>query len=312
MRILCAGLTVIDIMACPISPEILTADSTVADYIRPGAGGDAMNVAIGLSKLGQSAAIAGRVGNEVFGSYIRQYAASFGVDVSGIKVSGDGRTAATLVLIRPDGERSFVYSGGESDRFSGADIDDDMLDRADLLYVGSAFGLPALLLDEGFKRLLSRAKKKGCLTAMDVTGTPRAEQFPQIAAAFDYLDYFLPSLTEATQLSGEESFEKAADFFRFYGCGTVVIKLGEQGCYVRADGTSFRLPAFKSNQIDATGAGDAFVAGFLSGVAQRLPLTECARRGNAAGHFCVEAIGSNAGSPTIDQLEAFLHNVSAR
>jgi sugar/nucleoside kinase (ribokinase family) len=83
--------------------------------------------------------------------------------------------------------------------------------------------------------------------------------------------------------------------------------MGADGCLVMAaDGETHRLPAFRVNVVDATGAGDAFAAGFIAGVWQDLSLEEIARLANAAGALCVTGPGAAGGTCSLEETMMFM------
>ena len=91
------------------------------------------------------------------------------------------------------------------------------------------------------------------------------------------------------------------------GVQVVGLKMGERGAYVRSsDGQEVRVPALQVDAIDALGAGDAFVAGFLTGVVHDWDLERCALFANAVGACCVTALGATTGIRNFDETLAFL------
>lgn len=116
----------------------------------------------------------------------------------------DRPTSVTAVLIHPDGERNFVVQKGASQQLREEEISDELLKAYDMIYIGSACGLPELE-GESLTRLLKRAKDLGRLTAMDITGEALQEKASQLLPALALLDYFLPSSYEAMELSGEKT-----------------------------------------------------------------------------------------------------------
>jgi sugar/nucleoside kinase (ribokinase family) len=123
-----------------------------------------------------------------------------------------------------------------------------------------------------------------------------------------YIDYFLPSVEEAEKLSGETEIEKMADAFFEMGVQHIIIKLGKDGCYLRESKASAGkyFPAHKIKAVDTTGAGDAFCAGFLFGLARDLNLDECCKIGNATGAHCVMHTGATAGIVDFEQIQKFM------
>jgi sugar/nucleoside kinase (ribokinase family) len=305
---------VCDILASPIPLDVLNRDSVRVRPVSIGTGGDALNVAINLAKLGLKTEIAGCVGQDTFGDILLGEAARHGVDTAGVRRTGSCGTATSIVLIDETGERHFVYHGGGNDLFEASMITDDILRGVDCLCINSLFDLPGLEGSSALAELLAKARRRGILTALDVTGNPDRSKWPALADVLPHLDYFLPSEYEAAALTGLSDPEAMAKAFLKAGCGHAVIKCGERGVYIATGSTGGAstgknncfVEAFPVKQADATGAGDAFVAGFIYGLSRKLPLYECVRCGCAAGALCVTGIGATSATPTEEGLRNFL------
>jgi len=95
--------------------------------------------------------------------------------------------------------------------------------------------------------------------------------------------------------------------FQERGAGTVAIKLGGAGCYLRGRmAKEMTVPAFNVTSVDATGAGDAWCAGFIAGVLSGRDLAESGRLGNAAAACCVTALGAYDGIRDMADTVAFM------
>ena len=93
------------------------------------------------------------------------------------------------------------------------------------------------------------------------------------------------------------------------GVRTVGLKMGVDGCLVMSgEGQVIRLPAFQVDVVDATGAGDAFAAGFIAGVWQGWPLEKTARFANAVGALCVTGLGASGGVRSLSETLSFMEN----
>ena len=303
IKILCVGLMVCDLLIKPVTRETLSADSAKAEAIRMLVGGDAFNVASNLSALGTETTLYSAVGEDAFGAFALDYAEKLGVSTQWIKTT-DGPTSVTAVLIHPDGERSFVVQRGASHELKERQISDDLLRQYDLLYIGSACGIPGLD-GEGLTKLLHRAKVLDCKTAMDITGNPTRRSAAQLLPALPNLDFFLPSAYEAMDLSGRDSPGKAADYFHEKGVPVVAVKMGGQGALLSAGGKQEVFPAYEGPVVDTTGAGDAFVAGFLAALSRGESLPGCVQIGNGAGAKCVERLASSGTLPAYQELISF-------
>ena len=120
--------------------------------------------------------------------------------------------------------------------------------------------------------------------------------------ALPYVDLFAPSLPEARAISGAADAEAAARWLEDHGAAKVVVKLGADGCYV--GGGIGHVEPVQVDAIDATGAGDAFVAGLLYGVLAGWPLEDAARLANAAGALATTAVGAGDGVRGLDETVA--------
>jgi len=293
--VLCIGLMVCDIIAKPVGKEIFDIDSHRVDTLNVASGGDAFNAAVNISKLGMNAALLGKIGNDMMGDFLSGQAESHGIDTKYIKRSEGMPTSTSIVLVESDGERHFAYHGEANDALSQNDIDDSTLESARIVHYGSAMAL-AGLDGKSISEIFKKAKNVGAITSMDVTWDSTGQWLKKIEDALMYTDIFMPSIQEAKLISGSQSPEEIADFFKEYAIKTLVIKMGEEGCYITDFKQNFTIPAFcEVDIVDTIGAGDAFVSGFLVGILQDFDLYECGILGNAVAASCVTQAGATTG-----------------
>lgn len=300
-EVVVVGQVCADIVARPVPSFTFNRDTTRVESIVVRNGGDGLNAAIGMSRLGTHCAIMAAVGDDPFGRVIIDAASGAGVDTSAVRVRADASSPIAITLVDASGDRVFVYNGGAMDRFSIEDVDQGLLARGRFVHVGGVYNLPGLE-PQGLTEILRLAKELGKITSMDVTWDASGTWLPTIAPSLPYLDYFLPSYQEARAITGQERPEQAARFLRERGVGTAVVKLGKEGCYLQSARGERRLPACGvRNVVDTTGAGDAFVAGFLSGLARGWDVESAARLGNAAGALAVSAVGATTGLTSFEE-----------
>ena len=302
-EIVSVGQIVADVVVHPV--ERLPASGTMAlvKGLDLKTGGCGCNTAVLLHKLGRPVGLLGKVGRDSFGDFMVSRLAAAGLDVSTIARDGQAPTSSVIVLIAPGGERSFLYCPGGSEQLTLADICQQSLTAAKLVHVGGIMKLPRLDVTE----LLRRAKAMGKTTSMDTDWDPTGRWLKLMEPHLPYTDLFLPSLEEARMISGLQQPGEIARFFLDRGPKVVAVKLGEQGCYLRtAEGQEASLPAYRVKAVDTTGAGDAFVAGFLAGWHLGWDAIECARLGNACGALCVTKIGTTDGVVSLDECVSFM------
>ena len=310
----CLGILVADVIARPVSEYPARGELRLVDEVRPFIGGCAANTGIGLQMLGVETLVVGKVGNDGFGTLVRDELGRYGVDARGVSTHPDAPTSATLVTVAPDGERSFLHCLGANARFEEDDVPWDLLQGAKLLHIAGHFLLPAFD-GESCARVLQRAQALGLRTSLDTAGHPAPQWYETLRPVLPYVDYFLPSLSEARfcveGCNPNASSDVVARALLDAGVKTVALTKGEAGSYLaRRDPNgreeSLHLPAYRVASTDATGAGDAFSAGFLCGVLRDLSLRECGLLGNACGALCATQLGTVAGCRSFEVTRAFV------
>jgi sugar/nucleoside kinase (ribokinase family) len=305
-RVLCAGQLAADILVRPVDRLDFASDTRRVELIRLANGGDCLNAAIGLRRLGLAVSFAGLVGRDPWGDFLASVIEREGIDGRGLKRAPEAGTCTVLVAINSQGERTFFYHGGANDLFSLRDVDPALAAEADAVHVGGTYLLPRFD-GEGAAALFREARARGKLTSMDVTWDVEGRWLSVIAPCLPHLSWFLPSVKEAEKITGRGQPEDMAAFLRDRGVGGVVIKLGERGCYVLPAGRpGFIVPAFAVPVVDTTGAGDSFVAGFLAGLLRGWDPERSARLACAAAALNIQKVGATAGMPTFAEATEFL------
>jgi sugar/nucleoside kinase (ribokinase family) len=295
MDVLCAGLAVMDIIVSPMSIKNFDEDTNYLDTLRYEAGGDALNAAINMAVLGLDIVLAARIGDDPSGKKLIATAEESGVSTKNVIWDRECPTSTSIVMIDGQGNRHFAYYGACNDRLALADIDLSQCTPGTLVHVGSALALKSLD-GSALAELFRQAKGRGCITSMDVTWDKDRKWFDKIRDALAFTDIFLPSLYEARFISGKEDPRGIADFFSSSGISKLAIKMGEQGCFLTDFRDEFVLPSLaKTKPVDTTGAGDAFVSGFLLGTKKNLPLKECGILGSLIAAEAIASFGATAG-----------------
>jgi sugar/nucleoside kinase (ribokinase family) len=307
VEVICLGMAVADILARGVPNEIVGGATTVAEEVTMSVGGDALNEAITLSKLGHSVMLMTLVGADPQGKFLLEQCKTNGVNVAGVTVSHRYPTSTSIVLIRPDGERSFIsQKGGTVDEYSLDDIDVSLIKLGvKVVSVGSLFCSKRLDVD-ALPIVLRRAKEIGAITLADLVLNNRETKLEDVQDVLSYLDYIIPSEEEAIVYTGKRDLDDIAEVFLSYGVKNVVIKLGSKGVYARTARESKHLPVYPSEVIDATGAGDNFVAGFISALARGGSLTDCLQFGSATAAISIQFVGATTGVKDQQQVKDFI------
>ncbi len=297
--ILSAGLMVYDILVGPVDESVFSVDTLHLDSVNYKTGGDALNVALDAAKLGVNVCMGGVVGDDMPGRFLKEEAEKAGVDTSGVVTSKENMSSVSVVLCGDDGKRNFAYYGKANNEFDGTGISDELLADTKLLYIGSMMSLRGME-GEPLYDLFKRAKEQGCLTAMDTTWPKDGIWMPKLEKALPYTDIFVPSLYEAKELCGTDKPEEIVKFLHDKGVKLAGVKLGKDGIFIE----DFYLPAFNCEKVvDTTGAGDAFLGGFLTGIVMGKSTYDAALLGSAVSNICIREIGAVATELSMENAE---------
>lgn len=305
MDILCVGQMVADILVKPIDCIDFSVDTKRVEFIQIKNGGDCLNTAIDLAKLGNKVGFAGKVGDDSFGDFLLKTINNHGIDTSGLKVEKNASTSSVIVAINEKGERVFFYYGGTNDTFTYDDLELSVVDEYKIVHVGGTYNLPRFD-GVGAAKLFELARSKGRITSMDVTWDTSGRWLGIIKPCLKHLDFFMPSINEAKYITGKDNPKEIAAFLQNEGVEIAVVKLGKDGCYVKDSGKGFYFPAYDVNVVDTTGAGDSFVAGFLTGISKGWDLEKCAEFASAVSAHCIQQVGATTGVPRYDDVVNFI------
>lgn len=298
-KVACVGLFVVDALAKPVDRFPERGKSILFDQLELHTGGGANNTGTALARLGIPVTGFGKIGTDAFGDFVLQHLTRNGVSTAGIRQMDGVNTSFTFVAIHGDSERSFFHTIGANGEFAFEDLDLSLIEESAIVHVTGAMLMPKF---DGAPtaRLMKWARERGIVTALDTSWNPQARWFDILEKVLPHLDYFMPSVIEAQEITGRRDIHDIAAFLLDHGVGTVILKMGENGSYIQNAEVGFRVPALKVAAVDATGAGDAYAGGFVAGLAMGWNLERCAQLGTATGAACVTAIGTTPGLRDLD------------
>ena len=301
MDVVCLGILVADVIARPVD-ELPHGAVSLMDEISVHGGGCALNTATGLARLGLSALVVGKVGEDTLGDFVIGLLAERGLETRGVLRDPAVPTSATVVLVDRAGERSFLHLPGANGALGAEELAPEIF-AGRALHVAGALVMPAL---DGAPTagLLAEAQRRGVHTSLD-TVYDATGHWERVQPCLPHLDLLMASLAEAQGISGEQEPASAAAWFRDRGVAEVALKLGPDGCYVAGAEFEGDVPAFPVHVVDGTGAGDAFAAGVIYGRLAGWPLVDAARLANAAGALATTAVGATEGLLDLDVTLAF-------
>ena len=274
-------------------------------------GGVGANSAMALARWGVDVRLAGCVGRDRFGDYVLEHLARAGVNTRWVERTDETMTGFFYINVTPDGERTFFGSRAANGRVG-------KLRTVQALCNGSA---AAHLVGYNFlnsgparaaRKIAHTIQARGGWVSLDVGMAP-SQQIPEkILQIVPSVDILLLSADEATLLTGARDPRRAFAALKKAGAREVVLKLGKSGCLISSNGRLEHVPSFDVKMIDSTGAGDAFVAGFLQARLRGWALEEAALAAAAGGAAAVSFVGAGEKLPGSREVASLLRSQRLR
>lgn len=304
------GVGVIDFLVGAVDEKLFKLDGQDVDYMKISFGGDALNEAIALSRLGKNVQWVSKVGDDDTGRRILNYATANGMDISRVKVQSGLETATTVVLVDAQGERRFLTNPHSSLRkLALEDILPHVDEMAQIVSFASMFISP-LLDAPAMEKLFRRIKASGRMLAVDMKCSKNGETLKDLAGVLSSVDYFFPNEVELATLTGEADVQKNIATLLESGLTCAVVKRGEKGCIIAKKSAQIEIPAYRVEKvIDTTGAGDCFAAGFLWALSEGWELEACGKFACAAASCSVEEVGAVAGVTSLEKVMSRYKNL---
>jgi sugar/nucleoside kinase (ribokinase family) len=305
-RVVVLGAHILDVLGWPVEQIPPGQGSSRLKEIRATAAGTAAGTAVDLAKLGAEVLSIGAVGDDLLADLVIAAMGRHGVDTSGLVRKPDVQTSATILPIRPNGERPALHVPGATSRLELADIDLARLSGARALMVGAPDALGDFV-DEGLADVVTAAGNAGALVAVDVLHPGRRADLDRLSPLLGQADWFLPNAEQLAALTGWADPVLAMKAVLSLGTGGVAVTLGADGCLVAWPGSDpVHLPAIPVDVVDTTGCGDAFNAGMLTGLLLGGSPVDAAWLGVACGSLVATGLGSDAGLTGLGQVLSFL------
>jgi sugar/nucleoside kinase (ribokinase family) len=309
-RVAAVGPHILDVLGRPVEDIPPGQGSVRLAEIRATAAGTAAGAAVDLAKLGAGVTSFGAIGTDLIGDVLLAALAAHGVGTGGIVRKPGTQTSATILPIRPNGERPALHVPGATRLLQLADIELAPGDF-DAVLLGGPDAL-AGLSGSDLAALVTAAKAGGALVAIDVLHPGSERDLARIGAALAAADWFWPNEDQLRALTGRTDLERAIGDVLALGTGAVAVTLGAEGCVVTgADGELLHVPAISVPVADTTGCGDGFNAGLLTGLLLGCDRADAAWLGVACGSLVATGLGSDAGISSLGQALGFLRAANA-
>ncbi len=301
------GAHIVDVLGRPVQSIPPGQGSTRLTEIRATAAGTAAGTGVDLAKLGAEVLAIGAIGDDLLADVLTLAMKRHGVDTTGLVRKQGVQTSATILPIRPNGERPALHVPGATSRLELADVDLASLGQVRALLVGAPDALGGLV-EDGLADVVKAARAGGALIAVDVLRPGTRRDFERIAGLLASADWFAPNADQLTELTGERVLVEAIDRVLSLGTGGVAVTLGAGGALVagRDGGDPVLVPAIPVDVVDTTGCGDGFNAGLITGLLLGVGAADAAGLGVACGALVATGLGSDAGITDLGQVLGFL------
>ncbi|HEY3949160.1 carbohydrate kinase family protein [Phenylobacterium sp.] len=289
LDLLCIGLTTLDVVARPIDRLPDKEETILIDGIEVVPAGTAAGAALVAGALGLDVGLAGAVGDDRNGRFVRLVLGETGVRTDWLQTIPEAPTSTTVLAIDANGRRPAFHALGASHRFA---LSPPVFEAAAAARFVHWAGVGARNLDRGpGAELLAAAKAGGAVVTCDLI-SPNRHAAEELSRLLPYVDWFLPSATEALALSGAADLPAAAAHFRAQGAGACIIKNGADGAFFSLGERQLTLPAHAISPVDTTSCGDAWCAGFIAGLRHGFDPVEAARFATATAALVAQGLGT--------------------
>ncbi|MEW5818120.1 MAG: ribokinase [Spirochaetota bacterium] len=274
-------------------------ESVICDRIEKVPGGKGANQAVAASRLGCPVAFIGKLGNDEHGRQLLKNLKKNKVDVSYIDTVGE-QTGTAYIILEPDGQNRILVNAGANLAFGRKDMElmENVIDGYEMILLQLEIPLDTvgsiitLAVSKGKKVIVDAGPARSCDPGM-----------------FKGVYILSPNETEAEKLTGLEinNFDKAlkaADIFLQKGVKKVVLKMGSKGALYVDAGDYKHIPAYKTEVVDTTAAGDAFTAAMAVKLLEGSDMISAVEYGNKAGSMAVSRLGAQPSLPYRQEIES--------
>ncbi len=305
-QILCVGDMVGDIFSSPLARLPEPGELVLCDKIAVFPGGNALNTAIALCRLGENVAVAGSIGDDSLSRLLLDQIQAQGLDVRGLRREPAGRTASTFIL-RAEGEDwRFIHSLGVAATFTGEYVSPELIPDNGIMLVGGYLKLGAWD-DNELADLMRHVWQRNCKVVLNICIAQDSGVDPgRCLPLLEHVDIFVPNEEEASILTGEVVPMLQAKALLDAGAGAVVITRGAQGLFADDGKRTVEMGIFKVPVVDPSGCGDCFTAGLIAGMNRGWDFVHVLEFPSAVGAIGATVLGCTDGVPPFAEVESFI------
>jgi sugar/nucleoside kinase (ribokinase family) len=266
-------------------------------------GGSAANTIHGLAKLGVPAGYLGKVGNDEFGQIFKNDLVSSGIEST--LLVGKALTGRAIALMSPDAERTFAVYLGAAIELCAEDITPKLFEGYTIFHIEGYL----VQNKELITKAIQLAKAAGLLISLDLASfnvvAENLEFLQNIVK--QYVDIVFANEEEAKSFTGLEPLDALHQIAQH--CTTAVVKIGKQGSYIKHDGQVYTIGVIRAQNIDTTGAGDLYAAGYLYGYINGYAPDTCGQIGSILAGAVIEHVGAKIPDSKWEELRLLINNL---
>ena len=264
-----------------------------------------------VARLGYPAGIIGGVGEDDFGRCVVDRLKADRVNCDYIQWFSDGTTAVAFVTYFEDGSRKFIFHFGKTPAVMAKFTGKESVNHPDFFHVMGC----SLMANDEFRSQIFKAVDFFFKNGTRITFDPniRAELLRDkniddiVRPVLEKCSILFPGEQELYLLTGETEISKSAKkLFKNLSLEIIVVKRGKEGCKIFTPEKIVDVLAYAVPEIDPTGAGDCFDAGFLCGLLENRPIYDCGRMAVAVGALNAQAFGPMEGDISINTVKAIM------
>ena len=298
------GVHILDILGLPVSEIPLGQRSVLLEEIKATAAGTAAGPSVDLARLGVPVFSCGAIGDDALGDLLLMLLRKEGVDTRYVLRKQGQSTSATILPIRPNGERPALHAPGATQLLDAGDLKAEIFDDAaggsqPVLHIGGPDALGPWA-GSPLRELACAAKDRGFLVTLDVLRVGDAASFERLKPLLAVCDWFIPNEDQIRLFTGEDDLTRAMAAARAAGAAGVAVTRGADGCSLDWGDGVIDVPAIKVPVVDTTGCGDAFDAGFITALLHGCDYEQAAWLAVTCGALVATGLGSDAGLTSLD------------
>ncbi|MCK9480026.1 MAG: ribokinase [Firmicutes bacterium] len=259
-------------------------------------GGKGANQAVAAARAGGKVSMCGCLGEDVFGSELKNSLLSSGVDCSFLRTDSQQSTGIAIIIV-VDGDNRIILDSGANARLTRADVDDALSEAGPGDIFLSQLEVPHDIVDYGLKK----AKGKGLTTLLNP-----APAHLQCVQSFEYVDILIPNESELEILGKSSDFDTAVKNVQAAGVKKLIVTLGSKGSVLIEGAERHYIDSYKVKAVDTTAAGDTFCGYLAAGISKGVAITDAMQIASAAAALSVTAAGAQKSIPCYNSVMEFV------